>query len=230
MGPRSSIIFGLLSGVVVFALLVVAGIAYLPDLRGRPIGAPPTASASASPTAGNPSISPPVSATASSGPPSMSASPTASVDPVVTNFHVGQPAPRLVVPQLGGGSIDLERLKGKPVWVNFMATWCPSCVDELPLMNGFHVRYADEGLVVVAVDVLEDEDVAADFIRSLNVRFPVGLDRDGSAREAWQAIALPVHYWVDAEGIVRDGALGGVGRDIMVRALQRIMPDVEIEL
>jgi thiol-disulfide isomerase/thioredoxin len=44
------------------------------------------------------------------------------------------------VPQVGGGEIDLASLRGKPVWVNFMATWCPSCQDELPAMAGFAAR------------------------------------------------------------------------------------------
>ena len=234
MGPRSAIVLGLLSGVLVVALLVVAGAAYLPDMRARP--ATPTAPAITSGASSSPTVSPRPSASGSasgsavapSASPSAAATPTP--DAVVTNFHVGKPAPPLAVPQLGGGTIELEQLKGKPVWITFMATWCPSCVDELPQMNGFYVRYADEGLVVVAVDVLEDDAVAAEFMNSLNVRFPVGLDRDGSARDAWQALALPVHYWIDAEGVVRDGALGGIGPDFMARALQRIMPDVEISL
>ena len=51
--------------------------------------------------------------------------------------------------------------------------------------------------------------------------FPIGLDRDGAAQDAWGALALPVHFWVDAEGIVRDGALGGIGPDIMADGARR---------
>ena len=133
-----------------------------------------------------------------------------------------------MVPQVGGGTIDLANLRGKPVWVNFMGTYCPPCVDEFPLMNGFATRYADEGLVVVAVDVKEEEGVVAQFAEQLAATFPLGLDGDGSAALRWDAIALPVHFWIDKDGVIRDGALGGIGPDIMARGLESIMPGVDV--
>jgi cytochrome c biogenesis protein CcmG/thiol:disulfide interchange protein DsbE len=142
---------------------------------------------------------------------------------------VGEPAPRLVVPQVGGGMVDLAALRGKPVWVNFMATWCPSCKDEFPLMNGFATKYADDGLIVLAIDVKEEEGVVAPFAQELGATFPLGLDGDGAASEAWDAIALPVHFWVDADGIIRDGALGGIGPDVMASGLRTILPGVDVQ-
>jgi thiol-disulfide isomerase/thioredoxin len=142
---------------------------------------------------------------------------------------VGEAAPALVLPQVGGGTIDLANLRGKPVWVNFMGTYCPPCVDEFPLMNGFATRYADEGLVVVAVDVKEDEGTVASFAERLGATFPLGLDGEGSAALRWDAIALPVHFWIDKDGIIRDGALGGIGPDIMARGLESIMPGVDVQ-
>jgi thiol-disulfide isomerase/thioredoxin len=143
-------------------------------------------------------------------------------------FHIGEPAPSLSVPRVGGGRIDLAALHGKPVWVNFMQTTCPPCVDEFPLMNGFAARHDDDGLVVVAVDIREGEAVVAGFADSLSAVFPIGLDGDGAAQRAWGAYALPVHFWIDAEGIVRHGALGGVGSDIMAEGLRTILPGVEV--
>ena len=102
-------------------------------------------------------------------------------------FHVGEPAPALVVPQVGGGIVDLSKLRGSPVWVNFMGTYCPPCVDEFPLMNRFSARHADDGLVVIAVDVKEDEGVVAAFAEQLGATFPLGLDGDGSAAARWDA-------------------------------------------
>jgi thiol-disulfide isomerase/thioredoxin len=113
-------------------------------------------------------------------------------------------------PQVGGGTIDLVNLRGKPVWVNFMATWCPPCQDEFPLMNGFATRYAETGLVVLAIDVKEEEGLVAAFALSLGATFPLGLDGEGRVAEAWGAVALPVHFWIDADGIVRD-ARSGIG-------------------
>lgn len=129
---------------------------------------------------------------------------------------------------MGGGSIDLAALRGKPVWVNFMGTYCPPCQDELPRMAGFAARYADTGLVVVPVDVKEDAATVQAFMDDLDVSFPTGLDADGAAQAAWRALALPVHFWVDAEGIVRYGALGGIGPDVMAEGLATILPGVTV--
>src|SRR4029453_15466872 len=103
------------------------------------------------------------------------------------NLRGGEAPPRLVVPQVGGGTIDLSTMRGKPVWVNFMQTTCPPCIDEFPLMNGFVARYANQGLVVVAIDIAEDEGDVAAFASGLNATFPLGLDGDGAAQRAWGA-------------------------------------------
>ena len=216
MWPRLSIVAGLAAGVVV-AVLVLGGIvAFAPD----PVPAA-TAIPSVVPSIVVPSRPPPSSAAASASPSAGSSGAAA--------FHVGEPAPPLVVPQVGGGTIDLANLKGQPVWVNFMGTYCPPCVDEFPLMNGFATRYADTGLVVLAIDVKEEEGVVASFAEGLGATVPLGLDADGSAQDAWGAAALPVHFWIDKDGIVRDGALGGIGPDVMARGLQTILPDVTVE-
>jgi thiol-disulfide isomerase/thioredoxin len=216
MWPRLSIVAGLLTGVAA-AALVLGGILFLGPgpasvFTPAPSAAPPSASAS---TTVAPASAP--VATASPAPAGSAAL-----------FHIGEPAPTLVVPQVGGGTIDLANLDGQPVWVNFMGTYCPPCRDEFPLMNGFAARYGDDGLVILAIDVKEDEGTVAAFANELNATFPLGLDTDGSAAEAWDAVVLPVHFWIDTDGIIRDGALGGIGADIMARGVQTILPGVEV--
>ena len=164
---------------------------------------------------------------ARAGHPVASGSPGASGDPGAA-FRIGQPAPALVVPQLGGGTIDLANLRGKAVWLNFMQTTCPECVGEFPLMNSFGARYADNGLVVIAVDIREDESIVTAFVLRLKATFPVGLDTDGKAQQAWGTYSLPIHVWIDTEGIVRDAALGGVNADTMAMALGKILPGVTV--
>jgi peroxiredoxin len=96
-------------------------------------------------------------------------------------------------------------------------------------MNGFAARYGDEGLVIIAVDVKEDEGTVAAFAQQLEATFPLGLDADGTVSQRWDAVALPVHFWIDKDGVIRDGALGGIGPDIMARGLQTIMPGVDVQ-
>lgn len=217
MPNRLPVAAGLVTGILVAALVIGGIVAFAPE---------PTASRPSSTLSPTPSATP--TPAASSSPNGGSPEPSPPSGPIVTGFHIGEPAPPLVVPQVGGGTINLAALKGSPVWVNFMGTYCAECIDEFPLMNGFAVRYADAGLVVLAIDVREDEGTVAAFAESLNATFPLGLDADGAVQRAWEAFALPIHFWVDAEGIIRDGALGGIGPDIMARGVARIMPGVEI--
>jgi thiol-disulfide isomerase/thioredoxin len=224
VGPRLSIVLGLLSGVLVASIGAVALFALLPSPAPAASASPtpaPTSAASATATATTVSASP-------SATPAISIAPGPSASGSPTVFHVGGPAPVLAVPRVGGGTIDLAALRGRPVWVNFMQTTCPPCVDEFPVMSGFAARHEDDGLVVVAIDIREAEATVAAFADSLNAAFPVGLDVDGAAQRAWGAYALPVHFWIDDQGIVRHGALGGIGADVMADGLRTILPGIEV--
>jgi thiol-disulfide isomerase/thioredoxin len=220
MESRLSVAAGLVAGVVV-ALALLAGFIFIGPDPGGPRGSA-SASASVAPTG---TTAPQVTATPAAGSPTPVAS-GGSGD--VANFHIGEQAPTLVVPQVGGGTIDLAALKGQAVWINFMQTTCEPCIDEFPLMNGFAARYGEHGLVVIAVDIREEEGVVAAFAQSLNATFPLGLDANGVAQREWGAFALPTHFWIDAQGIVRDGALGGIGADVMARGVGAILPGVEV--
>jgi thiol-disulfide isomerase/thioredoxin len=231
-----AVVIGLAVGFGAAVGIGVAVVALTPAPVVRVTPAPPASPAAPSP--GSPSATTPASpapgAGGSSPAPapsgvgaSASPSPSGSVSPFPL---VGKPAPPLTAPQVGGGTIDLAALRGKPIWLVFTGTYCPPCRDEYPVMNAFAARYADTGLVVIAIHVREGEDVVAPFISSLNVVFPVGLDADGSRARAWDAAVLPLHYFIDAQGIVRDAALGGIGPDVMARGLQEILPGVTVTL
>ncbi|GAC1667227.1 MAG: hypothetical protein NVS9B8_08990 [Candidatus Limnocylindrales bacterium] len=218
-----AILASLVAGALVAVALMAAFVLVGPD----PIGLQPTSA----PTVQAPSLVPPSAPPSSSLVPSVGADgsggPVPSIDPGAA-FHIGQPAPALVVPQLGGGTIDLTNLRGKPVWLNFMQTTCLECVDEFPLMNGFSARYANTGLVVIAIDIREDAGAVATFAKRLATTFPLGLDLDGKAQQTWGAYAIPIHFWIDTGGIVRAGALGGVSADTMAAGLRKVLNGVAV--
>lgn len=238
-----TILAGLATGIIVAIGILAAFVFVGPD----PVGLQPTPtptlleSPSASPSPSVGSASPESSSSAASSPSGSASSAASSSASAGTSglapsgsagsqsgFHVGQSAPPLAVKQLGGGTIDLAKLKGKAVWLTFMQTTCLECVDEFPLMNGFKARYESNGLVVVAVDIREDAGKVAAFADRLKPTFPIGLDLDGSAQRAWGTYALPIHFWIDTDGIVRQEALGGIGADMMAAALAKIMPGVTV--
>lgn len=224
MKTAATILAGLLAGILVAVGVLAAFVFVGPD----PVGLRPTPSPSL-PVAASASPSPIASPSASlSSSPAASGSPSAGGSGANAAFHIGEAAPGLSVGQLGGGQVDLTNLKGKAVWLNFMQTTCPECIDEFPVMNGFQARYEGNGLVVIAIDVREDEDKVAAFAAQLNARFPIGLDTDGTAQRAWGAIALPIHFFIDKDGIVRDGVLGGAGADAFAAGLRKVLPGVTV--
>jgi thiol-disulfide isomerase/thioredoxin len=220
MRTVSAVLIGILLGigaaVGLGAALVV--LTPVPDVRVTP--APSAAAPSPTPA---PDVSVVPASPGSAGLATPAAGGTGSPFPLVD-----RPAPPLVAPQVGGGTIDLAALRGKPIWVVFTGTYCPPCREEYPVMNGFAARYAGAGLVVLAIHVREGAETVAPFVSSLNVVFPVGLDPDGSRARAWDAGVLPVHYFVDAQGMVRDAAVGGIGPDVMARGLRTILPGVTV--
>ncbi len=226
MSSRHAVVLGLLAGL---ATALVAGalvVAFGPEV---PLVPPSPAPAEVAPT---PAAAPP--ATVGPGAPSPGETPTPvpsappSPSPGPAGLRVGSPAPPLAVPQLAGGTIELGRLRGHPVWIEFMATWCPSCRDEFPLMSGFAARYAGTGLVVIAIDVREDVGTVAAFANLAGAAFPIGLDVDGAAARAWRVVGLPSHVFVDAQGVVREVIVGGIGPDVMAARLSMIMPGVTV--
>ena len=230
MGPRASLVAGIVAGLIlalVAGAIVVAmnggggaATVTLPPASGSPL--PPTASPATPGTASSPDAQPTPAPTA---PPAGSPSTS---DQTGALFGVGRPAPPLSVEKLGGGTIDLADLKGRPVWVAFTATSRPPIRDEYTTMESFAVRYADTGLVVLTIHEKDDPAAVATLVDELGITFPVGLDPDGTAGRDWRVVALPMHFWVDADGIVRSGALGGVGPVAMAEALQAILPGVEV--
>ena len=217
-----AIVVGLVLGVAAALGLAVALYAVVPPVPAPTIPATPSPAAIVETPAPAPTPPPTVE-------PAAEESPVASASRSPSPFPlVGQAAPPLVVTALDGSSIDLAEYRGKPVWLVFTGTYCPPCRDEYPLMNGFAIRYAEADLVVLAVHVKEDAASVQPFVDALNVTFPVALDPDGSRASTWDAVALPVHYWIGTDGVVREAALGGIGPEQMAAGLSTILPGVTI--
>jgi len=206
------VLAGVIAGLATVAIVIGVLVASTPVPVVPPAPSVSFASPSPAPVSPSPSV------------PAATAEPSAPSPSTAALFHVGEPAPALVVPRVGGGTIDLATLRGRPVWLNFWGTYCPSCVDEFPLMNGYAARHEGAGLVILAIDVREDEATAAAFATRYGAVFPVGLDPQGAAARAWDAVLLPVHYWIDADGVIRAGAAGGIGPDEMDAGLATILP------
>ena len=118
-------------------------------------------------------------------------------------------APSLALVDIRGVEQSLEKYRGKVVVVNFWATWCPPCVEELPSLESAWQRYRQQGLVVLAVSD-EEADIVTSFLERLptDITFPVLIDSDMKTGNRWQIRGLPTTVVVDRSGDVHWRAEG----------------------
>jgi peroxiredoxin len=117
-------------------------------------------------------------------------------------IRLGRPtlAPDFTVPRLGSGSVSLKELRGQLVFLNFWATWCLPCKEEMPSMERLHQRYKSRGLVVLGMSVDRNGPAVAPFVKHLGLTFPIGLDPDMAVADRYRVRALPSTFLIDRKG------------------------------
>src|SRR5579862_765057 len=116
---------------------------------------------------------------------------------------VGDMAPSLVASETGGGTFDLAALRGKVVIVNFWATRCAPCREEMPALDAFYEKHHAQGLEMVGISVDRSRDRDAVAKALLAVHYPAAILADADTNGFGKPVALPVTYVVDAGGTVR---------------------------
>jgi len=135
---------------------------------------------------------------------------TAEPKPALLTPLPGAPLARnFDLPDMDGKRHKLSDYRGRVVIVNFWATWCPPCRKELPSMNRAWSRLQKEGVMMLAVNVGESEDVIFPFMADYPIDFPVLLDQDGEIIQRWPVRGLPTTFVVDPDGRLVYQALGG---------------------
>jgi len=119
------------------------------------------------------------------------------------------PAPDFELPDTDGKTHRLSAYRGKTVIVNFWATWCPPCREEIPSMNRAWQQLRDEDVIMLAVNLGEDEDTIFVFTADYPADFPLLLDRDGAVVEQWPVKGLPTTYVIAPDGSIAYRAIGG---------------------
>jgi len=112
----------------------------------------------------------------------------------------GAQAHGLTLENLKGKSRALSDFRGKVVFLNFWATWCPPCKAEMPAMEQLYRKFKEKGLVVVAVNHYENKDKVMDFVSDGGYTFPVLLDGEGVASSSYMVRFLPVTFIIDRAG------------------------------
>ncbi len=128
----------------------------------------------------------------------------------LVELHAGQRGPGLRLERLEGGRVTLDTWKDRLVVLNFWATWCTPCTVEMPALESLWRRYRGRGLVVVAVSVDRGapRSLIEPYLRKLHLSFPVLLDHDMAAAQAWRVTGLPTTFVIRPGGDVAAMAVG----------------------
>ncbi|WP_075980634.1 peroxiredoxin family protein [Bacillus massilinigeriensis] len=117
-------------------------------------------------------------------------------------LKIGVKAPDFELNTLTGESVRLSDFKGKKIVLNFWATWCPPCKEEMPDMQKYYEK-AGNDVVILAVNIDPQYDVAG-FAKKMNAQFPILLDEKDTVNTLYQIMTVPTTYFIDEEGIIQN--------------------------
>ncbi len=123
------------------------------------------------------------------------------------------PAPPLILKDLTGRQHKLDNYKGKVVLVNFWGSWCSPCVEEMPALQRLANRFAERGLVVLAVNVNQSDTAIERFMRGMSLDLTVLKDGNAKAAELWQVEYYPSSFAIDKHGNLRFASQGALDWD-----------------
>lgn len=114
-------------------------------------------------------------------------------------------APAFELKTFEGETIRLSDLRGKPVIVNFWASWCIPCREEAPLLQSTWLKYKDEGLVLIGVDYVDTDSEAKKFMQEFGITYPNGPDIGTRISQAYRITGVPESYFITPEGKLLEG-------------------------
>lgn len=117
--------------------------------------------------------------------------------------QLGGPAPNFQFQNPEGQATSLSDLRGKPVLVNFWATWCSPCRMEMPYLQQIYEEWQERGLVVLAINIGESADKVTNFVESYSISFPVLLDTNQDAALCYNIQYIPTTFFIDRDGIIQ---------------------------
>jgi peroxiredoxin len=146
-------------------------------------------------------------------------------EPSPDPIGAGQAAPAFELPLLDGGTISLTSLRGRVVLLNFWATWCKPCEDEMPAMERLHAALAGPGFELVAVSADASRDDVTKFRDRLGLTFPIASDPDKQVSEAYQSYRFPESYLIDRDGTILSRYIGprDWDADLYVDRIRRVI-------
>lgn len=140
-------------------------------------------------------------------------------------LKIGDKAPDFTLETLTGETISLHELTGKRVILNFWATWCPPCREEMPEMEKVYKKFKNNDVEIVAVNSTvgkETKEKAGEFANKLGLTFKIPLDIKGEVIKQYQIYGLPTSFFIDADGVIRSIYYGPMNLEYMSKELEKM--------
>jgi cytochrome c biogenesis protein CcmG/thiol:disulfide interchange protein DsbE len=139
--------------------------------------------------------------------------------------RIGAPAPDFSLADLDGNPIHLSELRGRPVVVNFWASWCGPCVEEFPLLREAAARHADEGLVVIGIVYQDRSEAARDFMARNGATWQAAMDPGGRVAAAYGILGPPETFFIGRDGTIEGRQFGQLSASSLEEQLAAIMDE-----
>ncbi len=122
--------------------------------------------------------------------------------------QIGTPAPQFALSDLDGNPVRLADLRGRPVVLNFWASWCGPCVEEFPLLVSAQQRHAADGLAIVGIVYQDRSEAARDFMRQMGAGWPAAMDPGGRVATAYGVYGPPETFYIGRDGTIVNHQIG----------------------
>lgn len=148
-------------------------------------------------------------------------------DAAPAGARIGSVAPDFALADLEGNPVRLADLRGRPVIVNFWASWCGPCVEEFPLLQDAMAMHEAEGLAVVGIVFRDTSDGARDFMARMGAAWPAAMDPGEAVADGYGIFGPPETFFIGADGVVAARQIGQLSAADLHRHLARILPGGE---
>ncbi len=146
--------------------------------------------------------------------------------PTTVPAQVHFPSPELTLTDIQGATHSLADYRGQVVLVNLWATWCPPCKAEMPTLQAYHDKYADQGFTVIAINDGDPTPDVIQFVKDYQLTFPVWLDPTYIATEdAFKTMNLPSSFVIDRNGVVKLFWVGEINNKMLEKYVTPIIKE-----
>ena len=134
-----------------------------------------------------------------------------------------EPAPNFTLLLIDGKNFNLSDYKGKPILINFFASWCLPCREEMPALEKIAHEYKPKGVVFLGIAIDDTEEKMKNFIAKYGVTFPVGLDKTAAIQKSFGLYGIPTTYFIDKRGIINYFHSGSVTEELLQHELDKVL-------